>query len=117
MDIPVRPEARLKRIRAMSNTELLDRVTVLLDGMDVDAVELFHAELASRGLGPDEIGAHLREMRMNVVQRADGVVATCHRCGRAAVGHDGQWHRLWGVLPLFRRQCYWCAEHRPTKGS
>lgn len=113
MAVPVRPEARLKRIRAMTKEELLDRVTVLRDGMDVDALEVIHAELASRGLGPDEIGAHHREMRMKTIQHRDGLAATCHRCGRAAVSSRVEWHRMWGLIPLFRRTCYWCEEHTP----
>ena len=107
----VRPEKRLERIRAMSSLELLDRVTVLREGMDVDALELIHAELAGRGIGPDDIGAHLRDMRLKLVQHTDGLPAMCHICGRAAVVGRIEWHRLWGVIPLFRRQRYWCEEH------
>lgn len=95
----------------MTSPELLDRVTVLRDMMDDDAIELLHAELASRGIGPDEIGAHLRDMKLKVVQHADGKPATCHQCGRAAVVSRVEWHRVWGMLPLFQRMRYWCEEH------
>ena len=96
----------------MSSPELLDRVTVLRDQMDGEALELLHAELASRGIGPDEIGAHLRDMRLKVVAHPDGMPACCHRCGRAATSSRLEWHRLWGLLPLFRRTRYWCDEHQ-----
>jgi hypothetical protein len=111
MPIPIRAESRLSRIRAMSSPELLDRVTVLRDQMDVEAIELLHAELAGRGIGPDEIGAHLREMRFKTIQHPDGMPAVCHQCGRAAVSGRIEWHRMWGLIPLFRRKRYWCEEH------
>ncbi len=111
MAVPVRTEKRIAYVRAMSTLELLDRITVLRDGMDIDALELFHAELASRGVGPDEIGQHQREMRLKSVQHQDGLPASCHQCGRAATSSRVEWHRLWGLIPLFRRQRYWCEEH------
>lgn len=112
--VPISPEKRLQRIRAMSSLELLDRVTVLRDGMDTDAMELFHAELARRGVGPDEIGAHLRDMCFKIVQHPDGLPAVCHACGRAAVMARTEWHRLLGLVPLFQRKRYWCEEHAPA---
>jgi len=95
----------------MTSPELLDRVTVLRDQMDGEALELLHAELASRGIGPDEIGAHLRDMRFKMIKHPDGMLAVCHRCGRAAVVSRMEWHQLWGKIPLFKRQRYWCEEH------
>lgn len=95
----------------MSSPELLDRVTVLRDQMDGEALEQLHAELAARGIGPDEIGAHLRDMRLKAIQHQDGMPAVCHKCGRAAVVSRVEWHYLAGLIPLFRRQRYWCEEH------
>ena len=95
----------------MSSPELLDRVTVLRDHMDGEALELLHAELAGRGIGPDEIGAHLRDMRLKVINHPDGMPAVCHKCGRAAVASREEWHKLLGIFPLFRRQRYWCEDH------
>jgi len=95
----------------MTSLELLDRVTVLRDQMDVDALELLHAELAGRGIGPDEIGAHLRDMRFKMIKHPDGMPAVCHKCGRVAVVGRKEWHRLWRLIPLFQRQRYWCEEH------
>lgn len=114
MTVPIRPESRLSRIRAMTSLELLDRVTVLRDQMDGEALELLHAELAGRGIGPDEIGAHLRDMRFKSITHADGMPAVCHRCGRAATVSHKEWHKLWGLIPLFSRQRYWCEEHAST---
>ncbi len=111
MPVSIRPQSRLSCIRAMTSPELLDRVTVLRDQMDNEALELLHAELASRGIGPDEIGAHLREMRFKVINHPDGMPAVCHKCGRAAVVSRLEWQRLWGKIPLFKRLHYWCEEH------
>ena len=111
MPVPFRADRRLARIRGFSDEELLDRVTVLKEQMDDDALELMHAELAERGLGPDEIGAHLCDMRPKVILHPDGTPATCYECSRAAVVAGKSWHLLWGVLPLFRRTMYWCEEH------
>lgn len=113
MAVPIRAESRLSRIRAMPSPELLDRVTVLRDQIDPEALELLHAELASRGIGPDEIGAHQREMKLKVIQHPDGMPAVCHQCGRAATFSRPEWHKLLGLVPLFPRQRYWCEEHTP----
>ena len=99
----------------MTSPELLDRVTVLRDQMDEEAIELLHAELAGRGIGPDEIGAHQREMRMKSIQHVDGMPAVCGQCGRAAVTTRMEWHRLWGIIPLFRRRRYWCEKPKVKK--
>jgi len=111
MSIPIRPEKQLARLRAMSTLELLDRVTVLQSQMDPDAVELMHAELAGRGIGPDEIGAHLRDMRMVVIRNETGEIGTCSLCGRAAVSSREEWHRWLGLVPLLKRRRYYCPEH------
>ena len=117
MPVPIRPERQLARLRAMSTPELLDRVTVLQPQMEPDALELMHAELAGRGIGPDEIGAHLRDMRMQVVYTEKGQVATCSVCGRAAVNSKEDLHKMWGLVPLFKRTYYTCAEHTCSDGT
>jgi hypothetical protein len=109
---PIEPERRLTRIRSLSTPELLDRVTVLRDYMDADALHVLHAELAGRGIGPDEIGEHLRVMKIKVIQHRDGMPAQCSRCHRVAVISRTDWHRIWGYLPLFRRVFYYCDDHR-----
>ncbi|HMO36910.1 MAG TPA: hypothetical protein PKA06_12790 [Gemmatales bacterium] len=111
MHLPIRQEKQLYHVRTMSTLELLDRVTVLREGMESDALELFHAELASRGIGPEEIGDHHRQMRLKSLQHIDGMPACCYHCGRVAVTQRMGWHRLWGLLPLFRRRFYCCEEH------
>jgi hypothetical protein len=111
----VSPEKQLARLRAMSTAELLDRVTVLQPQMEPDAIEMMHAELAGRGIGPDEIGAHLRDMRLLVINNEKGQVASCSRCGRAAVSSHDDWHRLWKLVPLFKRTYYYCQDHTPPK--
>src|SRR6516164_4582801 len=98
---PFRADRRLARIRGFSDEELLDRVTILKEQMDDDALELMHTELTERGIGPDDIGAHLRDLRPKVIMHPDDTPATCFECGRAAVVQARAWHRLWGVLPLF----------------
>ena len=115
MPVPIRPEKQLQRLRAMSTAELLDRVTVLQPQMDPDAVELMHAELAGRGVGPDEIGAHLRDMRMVAVRNETGQIATCSVCSRAAVTSREVQHRWWGLIPIMKRRKYFCAEHGATR--
>jgi hypothetical protein len=111
MPVPFRADRRLARIRGFSDEELLDRVTILKEQMDDDALELMHTELTERGIGPDDIGAHLRDLRPKVIMHPDDTPATCFECGRAAVVQARAWHRLWGVLPLFKRTMYWCEEH------
>jgi hypothetical protein len=117
MSVPFRAEKRLARLKAMPTAELLDRVTVLQEQMDPDALELMQAELAGRGVGPEEIGAHARELRLLVVKGKDGLPATCYVCGRAAVAQIETWHRLLGIVPLFRRQVFLCLDHAPKRSA
>lgn len=96
---------------------LLDQATVLREAMEPDAVEIIEAELAVRGIGPDEIAAHHRELKHRVLPGARGMPATCSRCGRAAVEARTDWHRLWGLVPIFRRLFYYCDEHWRESGG
>lgn len=111
MPVPFHPEKRIAAISNTSTPELLDAVTVLLPQMDTDALEVMHAELARRGIGPDEIGSHLRDLRPLVIRDETGHVPMCSQCRRAAVGSVMVRHKLWGLIPLMNRQRYFCQEH------
>src|SRR5438093_705796 len=101
-----RPEKVLANARKAPTPELLDRVTVLSDGMEPEAVEIIEAELARRGITPDEIAEHGRFQRHRVIQGPDGLPRPCHRCGRAATHQQTGWHKMWGLVPLYRRKFY-----------
>ncbi len=107
----------LRNAGRAETAELLDRVTVFRDGMEPEALDIFMAELARRGIGPDEIHAHDRALKHRVVQRTEGSVAPvaqvaqCSFCLRAATETSLDWHRLWGLLPLFKRRFYYCDRH------
>jgi hypothetical protein len=107
----------LAHTRSANTLELLDRVTVLRAGMESEALEVMEAELARRGIGPDEIHAHERELRHRVVQREDGLPAQCSFCRRAAVASRTEWHRLWKLIPLFKRRFWYCEGHVPKAGE
>jgi hypothetical protein len=103
------------RVRAYAEqaptADLLDRVTVLRDGMEPAALDIFEAELRSRGVAVGEIDDHRTRREGEVVRRADGWPAACSRCGRPAVVGRWGWHRLWGWVPVFPRYHYYCPNH------
>jgi hypothetical protein len=110
---PLDPAKVMANARRCPTEDLLDRVTVFREAMEPEALEIFEAELARRGIGPEEIAQHHKALRHRVVRDERGLVRRCHRCGRAAVIEAIGWHRLLGLLPLFRRRYAWCDEHRP----
>ncbi|MCS7158912.1 MAG: hypothetical protein RMJ19_00435, partial [Gemmatales bacterium] len=65
--------------------ELLDRVTVLREYLEAEAVEIAEAELARRGITPEEIAAHERKWKHRVLRDENGMVFCCSCCGRAAI--------------------------------
>lgn len=107
----------LKYAHAAETTVLLDRVTVLRAEMNPDAVEIFLAELARRGVGPEQIRDHEREWKPKVLQRPDGMPATCVWCGRAATVQRQAWHKLLRLIPVLKRTQYYCGEHVPSDGG
>lgn len=107
----------LNRQRLLANAaktdtwELLDRVTVLREHMEAEAVEIAEAELARRGISPEEIIAHGKKWKHRVLRDEQGMVWCCALCGRAAVAEEMDWYRLWGLVPIFRRRYRYCETH------
>lgn len=111
-------ETKLLKFAHQAETPvLLDRVTVLREGMTPDAVEIFLAELARRGVGPEQIRDHEREWKPRVLQRPDGLPATCTWCGRAATTQRQAWHKLFRLFPVYKRTQYYCNDHAPSAGG
>jgi hypothetical protein len=91
--------------------DLLDRVTVFREAMEADALDIITAELARRGIRPEEIIEHERQLKHRIIKDQRGLPARCSFCNRAAVESAIGWHKLWRLLPLFRREFYYCDRH------
>lgn len=104
----VRTDRLLSNVRTADTLDLLDRATVFRDAMEAEAVEVIVAELARRGLGPDEIHAHGRLFQHRVLRDDRGIAASCNHCSRAATQADVDWHRWLGWVPLFRKRFHYC---------
>jgi hypothetical protein len=100
-------------VRAATTEDLLDRVTVYRAGMEDEALDLIERELRDRNVTRDDIAAHERRRRETMLLDSAGIARKCHQCQRPAVVETWGWHRVWGLLPLFRRRFAWCEEHRP----
>jgi hypothetical protein len=109
------PDKVLAKAREAETDDLLDRVTVFREELEPDAVEILEAELARRGVSPDDIAAHRRAWRHRVLRHPAGGVAKCSQCPRAAMGSSIDWHRLWGLIPLFKRTYFHCEKHAPRR--
>jgi hypothetical protein len=92
----------------------MDRATVYREEMEPAALEVIDAELASRGVSAEELEAHARQRRGSLADAA-GLPVRCSFCPRPAIESRRSWHRLWGLLPLFPRYFYYCAEHARTR--
>ncbi|MCS7166146.1 MAG: hypothetical protein RMI91_12665 [Gemmatales bacterium] len=91
--------------------ELMDRVTVLREHLEAEALEIAEAELARRGITPEEIAAHGRKWKHRVLRDENGMVWCCSWCGRAAVAEEIGWHRWLGLIPIWRRRYRYCETH------
>jgi hypothetical protein len=107
----------LERVRAIvrkaTTEDLLDRVTVYRAGMEESALRVIEQELRARNISADEIEAHAEQRRQETTFLPDGTAVRCSFCHRPAVAEGWGWHRLWGLVPLFPRFYYYCAEHQP----
>ena len=97
--------------RSAPNEVLLDRVTVLRPMMDEAALPILEQELADRGVTAEDRLQHEARLRDRVVRLADGTLATCSFCPRAATGVRWGWYRFWGLLPLLPKRIYFCPDH------
>jgi hypothetical protein len=107
------PDKVLANVRQAATADLMDRATLLRDGMEPEALEIIAAELARRGVTPDDLASHEKAFKHKALRDEDGLVLNCSRCGRAAIAQAVDWHRIWGLLPIFRRTYYYCDEHKP----
>ncbi len=99
--------------RKASIERLLDQVTVYREEMEIASIEIIEVELNTRGVGSNQVVAHMamRE-RDGLLRRDDGTVLSCSFCSRPAIESRRKWHRLWGwFVPLFPRNFYFCKEH------
>lgn len=106
------PERVLADVRGADTEDLLDRITVYREAYEPQAVRIIEDELRRRGVRSDEIGSHARR-HADVLRGPDGMVLQCDFCRRPAVEVATEWHRVWKVVPLFRRVYRYCELHRP----
>jgi hypothetical protein len=99
--------------RAASTEDLLDRATVYRAGMEPEALAIIDEELRSRGLLPADLEYHAGRRQQSLVLDRDGLPVKCCKCPRPASVEGRGWHRLWGLLPVFRCWLAYCDEHRP----
>jgi hypothetical protein len=99
-------------VRSATTTDLLDRATVYRSGMEPEALAVIEEELRRRRVTEADIALHAEQHR-DVLLDPGGCALTCHRCRRPAVLVVWDWHRLWGVLPVFPRRFPLCADHVP----
>jgi hypothetical protein len=104
-------------VRAATTEDLLDRATVYRAGMEPEALDLIERELRERGIGLDAIVEHERKQSEETLFDSEGIARKCYRCPNPAVGEGREWHRLWGLLPIFRRHVAWCARHAPKTSN
>jgi hypothetical protein len=97
-------------VRQATTEDLMDRATVYREEMEADALEIIDKELAARCVSAAALDGHARERRGSL-RDACGMALRCSICARPAVRMQRGWHRLWGVMPLFRRDFYLCEEH------
>jgi hypothetical protein len=109
------PERVRANVRQAKTDDLLDRVTVYRAGMEPEALIIIEDELHRRGVRTADVGAHAARREQEVFLLPDGTAVPCSFCHSPAVAHGWDWHRMWGVLPLFPRPFYYCTEHRPVE--
>jgi hypothetical protein len=109
------PQKVLDKARRADTEDLLDRVTLFREDLEPEAVEILEAELAGRGVTPEDIHQHLRTWKHRVLRRPDGSIPLCSFCSRAAVETELDWHRIFGLVPVFKRTFHYCQRHWAEK--
>lgn len=102
-----------RNVRQAETEDLLDRITVFRTGMEPAAIEVIEEELRRRGVSEGEVHSHEAERLKSTHLLHDGTAARCTFCHRPATAEGWGWHKLWGVVPVFPRFCYYCDQHRP----
>jgi hypothetical protein len=102
-----------QNVQQATTEDLLDRATVYREGMEPEALDIIEAELRRRGVRAAEMARHEEARRERALVDAEGRPVRCQKCHRPAVVETWGWHRLWGLLPIFRCRFAWCEEHRP----
>jgi hypothetical protein len=102
-------------VRQATTEDLLDRATVYRAGMEPEALTLIDEELWRRGVREEDVAAHAAQREEGTLFLPDGTAVPCSQCHRPAVAHAWGWHHLWGLLPGFPRQFYYCDEHCPPE--
>jgi hypothetical protein len=107
------PDKVQRNARRAATEDLLDRVTVYRAGMEPEAVRIIIAELLDRGITPEMVAEHAAERFRRAILLPDGTAAPCSFCFRPAVAEGRDWHRLWGLVPVFVRTYRYCSLHYP----
>jgi hypothetical protein len=100
-----------ENVRRADTQDLLNRTTAYRDGMEPEALAIIDEELRARGVSADERAAYLRHVQERALKDSDGVALTCNECRKPAVVFAWDWHRLWGLVPVFPRRFQLCEEH------
>ena len=101
----------LVNIRQATTEDLLNRITVYREEMELGALAIIDRELHDRGVTPEQIEAHGQRMEREVIRLADGLPAKCSFCSQPAVAQGRGWLKLLRVIPIFPRRAYYCREH------
>jgi hypothetical protein len=111
----------LNRIRAnvhQAETEdLLDRVTIWRSDVEEEALPLIEEELRRRDITTADVTAHEEARKRSILLLGNGLPSRCCKCFRPAVEEIVAWHRIWGLVPAFRRSFHYCAQHRPPTAA
>lgn len=103
-----------QNVRKADTEDLLDRATVYRSEIEAAALAIIDAELVNRNVTIEQIEAHC-VARQETLSRDDGTTIKCSFCYRPAISSKWGWHRLFGILPIFRRRISWCAVHLDSR--
>ncbi len=108
------PQKCLLEVRRADTADLLDRITAYRQGMEPEAVDLIEQELRRRGVAQVAVDARMAECRRDCIFDGADIALPCSRCRRPAIAEMYGWHRLFGIVPVFRRSLRYCKEHQPA---
>ncbi len=106
-----------RNVKNADTEDLLDRITVYRAGMEPEAIRIIEEELQARQVTPEQIAEHAGRRSRDTRLLPDGTAATCSFCHAPAVAEGWDWHKLWGMVPVFPRTYRYCERHRPDRRS
>jgi hypothetical protein len=105
------PQRCIRNVRDATTEDLMDRVTVYRNDLELEAIPIIEEELRDRGVSDEDITFYADSK--TVLIAPEGYTIKCSFCYRPAIEMAWGWHKIFQFIPVFPRRYRWCQSHLP----